>query len=86
MRRWPSLFQKTSVGNLAKFHSRLYRLMGPIAAPVFKRRTLFRFHLLLKTTRVKMTLAYLGEVLAAKEFQRSAKLNVIVDVDAVDMM
>ena len=71
---------------LAKFHSRLYRLMGPIAAPVFKRRTLFRFHLLLKTTRVKMTLSYLGEVLSAKEFQRSAKLNVIVDVDAVDMM
>ncbi len=73
-------------GQLAKFHSRLYRLMGPIAAPVFKRRTLFRFHLLLKTTRVKMTLSYLGEVLSAKEFQRSAKLNVIVDVDAVDMM
>jgi primosomal protein N' (replication factor Y) (superfamily II helicase) len=73
-------------GQLAKFHSRLYRLMGPIAAPVFKRRTLFRFHLLLKTTRVKMTLSYLGEVLSAKEFQRCAKLNVIVDVDAVDMM
>jgi len=73
-------------GQLAKFHSRLYRLLGPIAAPVFKRRTLFRFHLLLKTTRVKMTLSFLGEVLSAKEFQRSAKLNVIVDVDAVDMM
>ncbi len=71
---------------LAGFHSRLYRLMGPVAAPIFKRRGLFRFHLLLKTTRVKMTLSTLGETLAAKEFQRSAKLSVIVDVDAVDMM
>jgi primosomal protein N' (replication factor Y) (superfamily II helicase) len=71
---------------LTKHQSRLYRIMGPIAAPIFKRRTLFRFHLLIKTTRVKATLAYLGEVLSAKEFQRSAKLSVIVDVDAVDMM
>lgn len=71
---------------LGRGQSRLYRLLGPIAAPIFKRRTLFRFHLLLKTTRVKMTLSYLSGVLAAKEFQRSAQLSVIVDVDAVDMM
>ncbi len=71
---------------LAKFDRRLYHLKGPIAAPMFKRRNLFRFHLLLKTTRVKMTLSFMHEVLSTKEFQRSAKLNVIVDVDAVDMM
>jgi primosomal protein N' (replication factor Y) len=65
---------------------RPFTLLGPIPAPILKRRSLFRFHLLLKTGKVKMTLSCLDSVLSRKEFQTSEKLHVIVDVDAVDMM
>lgn len=71
---------------LLGMHNRLYTMLGPMPAPIFKRKNLFRFHLLLKTKKVKTTLSYLDIVLTEKTFQTSSKLHIIVDVDAVDMM
>jgi primosomal protein N' (replication factor Y) len=73
-------------GSLMNLANRSFRLLGPVAAPIFKRKTLFRFHILLKSRRVKATLSQIDTVLQAKEFQTSNKLHIIVDVDPVDMM
>ncbi len=63
-----------------------YRILGPTPAPIFKRKSKFRQHILLKTKKVKTTLRYLEKILAHKSLQSRSKLSIIVDVDAVDMM
>ncbi len=63
-----------------------FRVLGPVTAPLAKRKQVYRFHLMLKTERVKATLSVLQHILQAKEFQHNRRFRVIVDVDAVDML
>ncbi len=70
---------QTALGNLA-------RVQGPIAAPIHKRRSYFRFQILIKSRRMTTVLRMLGAILAKPDFQSTAKQRVMVDVDPVDMM
>lgn len=71
---------------LGKVKQKPYQVLGPATAPVTRKRSLFRYHLLLKTKRVKSTLKYLDHILSQKILQNRRKLSIIVDVDAIDMM
>lgn len=64
----------------------LARVHGPIAAPIHKRRSFFRFQILIKTKRIKTVLKLVAEVLNVPERQTNRQQRVIVDVDPVDMM
>ncbi len=63
-----------------------YRVLGPVTAPIARRKQVYRYHIMLKTQRVKQTLGVLQHLLQAKEFQHNRSFRVIVDVDAVDML
>ncbi len=65
--------------NLATLH-------GPVAAPIAKLREYFRFHILIKSARIKTVIPILRENLSLPEFHNSRKLRVMADVDPVDMM
>lgn len=71
---------------LGQVKQKPYQLLGPVVAPVSRRRSLFRYHLLLKTTKVRTTLRYLEAVLQHKSLQNRRKLSIIVDVDAIEML
>lgn len=64
----------------------LARVHGPIAAPIHKRRSFFRFQILIKTKRIKTVLKLIAEILNVPERQTNRQQRVIVDVDPVDMM
>jgi primosomal protein N' (replication factor Y) len=71
---------------LGRVKQKPYQVLGPATAPLTRRRSFFRYHLLLKTKRVKSTLKYLDHILSQKILQNRRKLSIIVDVDAIDMM
>jgi primosomal protein N' (replication factor Y) len=62
------------------------RVLGPAAAPITRLKRIYRFHLLLKAERRQEMSEALRAMLAFAERSEIPRRNLIVDVDAVNLM
>lgn len=65
---------------------RLLQVLGPVPAPIARRRGSWRYQILIKTNRVKSSLRLLDQMIAHKSLPGRTKLSIIVDVDPVTML
>lgn len=71
---------------LNSIQAKQFRLLGPVAAPISRRRGRWRYQVLLKTNMVKATLQALRQISEHKSLPGRSKLSIIVDVDPVAML
>jgi primosomal protein N' (replication factor Y) len=62
------------------------RVLGPAAAPIARLKRIYRFHFILKAERRDTLSRTLRALLAYAESQTISRRNLIVDVDAVQLM
>ena len=62
------------------------RVLGPAAAPIARLKRIYRFHFVLKAERRDALGRTLRAVLAYAEAQAIPRRNLLVDVDAVQLM
>jgi primosomal protein N' (replication factor Y) (superfamily II helicase) len=62
------------------------RVLGPAAAPIVRLKRIYRFHFVLKAERRQVLGETLRAMLAFAEGQGIARRNLVVDVDAVQLM
>jgi primosomal protein N' (replication factor Y) (superfamily II helicase) len=62
------------------------RLLGPAAAPIVRLKRIYRYHFVLKAERRQVLGETLRAMLAFAELQGIARRNLVVDVDAVQLM
>jgi len=62
------------------------RVLGPAAAPIVRLKRIYRFHFVLKAERRQVLGETLRSMLAFAEGQGIARRNLVVDVDAVQLM
>ncbi len=62
------------------------RVLGPATAPIARIKRIYRFHLLLKAEERQTLSRALSAILAQAEFLGIPRRNLIVDVDAVNLM
>jgi primosomal protein N' (replication factor Y) len=62
------------------------RVLGPAAAPIVRLKRIYRYHFVLKAERRQTLGAALRAMLAFAETQGIARRNLVVDVDAVQLM
>lgn len=68
-------------------YSNVFKLMGPVEAPLFKVRNNYRWQFLIKTGAVFKTLEILDYILSSEYARKlTADLNLSFDVDPVDML
>ena len=61
-------------------------MLGPASAPIVRIKRIYRFHLLLKAEKRQALAQMLRAGLAEAETQGIPRRNLIVDVDAVNLM
>jgi primosomal protein N' (replication factor Y) len=62
------------------------RVLGPAAAPIVRLKRIYRYHFVLKAERRQVLGETLRAMLAFAEMQGIARRNLVVDVDAVQLM
>jgi primosomal protein N' (replication factor Y) (superfamily II helicase) len=69
-----------------KAHLDKVRVLGPAAAPIVRLKRIYRYHFVLKAEKRPALGATLRAMLAYAESQNIARRNLVVDVDAVQLM
>jgi primosomal protein N' (replication factor Y) len=71
---------------LASGHTAGVRVLGPATAPVSRIKRIYRFHLLLKAEKRQPLAKVLRAAIAQSEAMGIPRRNLVVDVDAVNLM